>query len=61
MLNSEIKKQIKENGFAIWQVAEQIGVCDMTLSRWLRSEKDHSKQVIILNALNELTGGVNND
>lgn len=54
MTNCELKQKIKQNGFALWQVAEQIGVCDLTLSRWLRSERDTRNQPKIIKALEEL-------
>lgn len=58
MKNCELKKLIKENGFFFWQVAEEIGVCEMTLQRWLRSERDTSHQTIIIEALDRLKAGV---
>lgn len=61
MKNLELKKLIKENGFFFWQVAEEIGVCEMTLQRWLRSERDTSHQPIIIEALDRLKAGVSNE
>ena len=56
MKNSELKQTIKDSGFYLWQIAEEIGVCDMTLQRWLRSERDTSHQDRIIAALNRLKG-----
>lgn len=53
MTNKRLKEIIKMNGFTQWQIAECIGVTEMTLYRWLRSEKDTSHQGIILNAVNK--------
>lgn len=61
MKNCELKKLIKENGFFFWQVAEEVGVCEMTLQRWLRSERDTSHQTIIIEALDRLKAGVSNE
>ena len=36
MLNAEVKKEIKKNGFTLWQIAEQIGVSETSVIRWLR-------------------------
>lgn len=54
MLNSEIKQQIKESNIRMWEVAEHLGVSDMTLQRWLRSERNTSHQYEIVKAFNEL-------
>lgn len=54
MTNTELKRQIKGNGFALWQVAEEIGVCDLTLQRWLRSERDTKNQPKIIEALDRM-------
>lgn len=54
MTNKELKQKIKENGFAQWQIAEEIGVSDMTIQRWLRSERDTRNQHKIIAALEEL-------
>lgn len=54
MLNSELKKKIKANGFTLWQIAEQIGVSETSVIRWLRSERDRRNQSKIIKALEEL-------
>ena len=54
MLNAEVKKEIKKNGFTLWQIAEQIGVSETSVIRWLRSERDCRNQQKVMNALNEL-------
>lgn len=54
MTNAELKAKIKAAGFSLWQIAEQVGICDITLTRWLRSERDTSHQTQIIKALNEL-------
>lgn len=54
MTNAELKSKIQESGFALWQVAEEIGVCDLTLQRWLRSERNTSNQPKIMSALERL-------
>lgn len=58
MTNAELKAEIKANGFPLWRIAEQIGVCDLTIARWLRSERDTTHQPQILKALDELKAGV---
>jgi len=38
MANQEIKREIKESGVKMWQIADKLGVSDMTLSRKFRYE-----------------------
>lgn len=54
MTNAELKQEIRDNGFTLWQVAEQIGICEMSLVRWLRSERDTRNQPKIIKAFEEL-------
>ena len=54
MTNAEVKRELKRNEIAYWQVAEIIGVSDMTIQRWLRSERDTRNQHKIIAALEEL-------
>ncbi len=57
MTNSELKQKIKKSGFTLWQVAEQIGISEMSLIRWLRSERDTRNQDKVIKALDELITG----
>lgn len=54
MTNSELKQEIKKSGFTLWQIAEQIGICEMSLIRWLRSERDTRNQSKVIKAFEEL-------
>ena len=38
MANQDIKIEIKESGIKMWQIADKLGVSDMTLSRKFRYE-----------------------
>jgi len=38
MANQDIKREIKESGVKMWQIADKLGVSDMTLSRKFRYE-----------------------
>ncbi|MFS8651633.1 MAG: hypothetical protein FWJ66_06925 [Caldibacillus sp.] len=52
--NDDVRLFVRQKGLYLWQVADQLGVSDMTLFRWLRKPlKDDQKQAII-NAVNEL-------
>ena len=61
MKNAEIVKIIKDAGLCLWQVAEKIGVSDVTFRKWLRSEYNTSNQGRILKAIEELKAGDVND
>lgn len=53
--NADIKSLLKYNGLFYWQVAEQIGVAESTLLRWLRVELDTERKARIERAVTELT------
>ena len=54
MTNAELKQKIKESRIKMWEVAERVGVSDITLARGLRSEENIQKQPLVLKAFNEL-------
>ena len=60
MKNSELKQQLKREGIAYWQIAEVIGVSDMTIQRWLRSDRDNKNQPKIIAAFEQLKGAAAN-
>ena len=47
MTNEELKQKIKESNLYQWQVANAVGVSEMTLIRWLRSPitTEHAERV----------------
>lgn len=53
--NTDIKTLLKRNGLFYWQVAEQIGVAESTLLRWMRIELDAERKDQIASAVAELT------
>ena len=53
--NADIKSLLKRNGLFYWQVAEQIGVAESTLLRWMRIELDAERKDQIASAVAELT------
>lgn len=57
MPNVEIKKQIKSAGVFQYQIAELLGVSEMTFIRWLRKELTAEKREAILHAIKELKAG----
>lgn len=54
MENKELKEQMKKSGLYLYQVANELGVCEMTLIRWLRFELPDDKKQAIIEAINKL-------
>ncbi len=52
--NQNIKNAIKNSNLYQWQVAQKMGVSEMTLIRWLRTKIDTSKKQQIFSAIEEL-------
>lgn len=57
IMNENIKNQIKESNIFQWQVAEQVGVSEFTLSKWFRHEITGARLEKINKAIDELTKG----
>lgn len=56
MANEAIREKVKATGVRYWEVAERIGVSDVTLCRRLRRELPEARQQLILRAIDELAG-----
>lgn len=56
MANEAIREKVKATGVRYWEVAERIGVSDVTLCRQLRRELPKARQQLILRAIDELAG-----
>lgn len=52
--NETIKKLMKKSGVYQYEVAEQIGINEITLIRWLRRPLDEEKTERILKAIDTL-------
>ncbi len=55
MNNQEIRIKAKENGVRLWQIAEKLGVCDMTLTRKLRHELPEDEKIKILAIIDSIS------
>lgn len=53
--NADIRIAAWSAGIPLWAVAEELGICEMTLSRWLRTELAGSKREQVLTAIQKLT------
>lgn len=56
MANEAIREKAKATGVKYWEVAERIGVSDVTLCRQMRRELPEARQQLILRAIDELAG-----
>lgn len=57
MTSKELKELIHKNGYFYWQIAEKIGVSEITLIRWMRGTPSPEHSQRIQNAVIELNGG----
>lgn len=55
MYNQEIRRKAKEKGVYLWQIAEKLGVCDMTLTRKLRHELPENEKTEILDIIDSIS------
>ena len=54
MKNIDIRRKSKEVGVPLWQVAEHMRICDMTLSRRMRHELPPEEKAKIFSIIERL-------
>lgn len=54
MKNKELRDYAKEKAVKLWEIADKLGVCDMTLTRMLRYELPEKKKAQILAIIDEI-------
>ncbi len=47
MCNKELRDEMRIANVRQWEVAEAIGISEMTMVKWLRRELDDNKKVLI--------------
>lgn len=52
--NNDIRDKIKKSGFYGYEVAEEIGISENTLLRWLRLEMSEESKKLIYDAIERL-------
>lgn len=57
MNNQEIRRKAKETGVKLWQIADKLGITDVTFSKKLRHELAEDEKARILNIIAELAKG----
>ena len=55
--NEILKKLIRDRGLKQWKVAEQAGVSEQTLVRWLRTRMSSEREKKVVSAVVALCGG----
>lgn len=55
--NSDIRKDVKQVGLKLWQIADRLGITDGNFSRKLRKELTPQDKAKIRAIINELKGG----
>jgi len=55
--NFDVREKIRKKHLYQYQVAAKLGVSEMTLIRWMRTELSADKKQQILNAITELRAG----
>ena len=55
MKNKDLKDAFRVAGIRQWEVAEAMGVSEMTLVKWMRVELSEERRQRILTALEQLT------
>ncbi len=59
MKNQEIRQAIKESRIMQYEIAEQMGISEYTLCKWLRKELTAEQRERIYTAIAEIRAGAN--
>lgn len=54
MKNQDIRNEVKSASLKLWQIAEELGITDSTLSRMLRRELSDEKKTEIRSIIKKL-------
>lgn len=54
MNNTDIRKYAKSHGVRLWQIADELGISEITMSRKLRYELSEDEKQKILEIIDEL-------
>ena len=56
MCNQDIRKLLKEKDIKMWQLADQLGISEPTITRWFRRELPQDKKKHIIKVIKEMEG-----
>jgi len=54
MANQALRQKMKKADIRQWEVADELGVSEFTLTRWLRKELFGERKVTVLNTIRQL-------
>lgn len=54
MCNKDLRDEMRIADVRQWEVAEAIGISEMTMVKWLRSELDDSKKALIREGISKV-------
>ena len=54
LVNKAVRLRMQQNCVAIWEIADAIGVSEMTINRWLRKELDEPHRNLIEDAIERI-------
>lgn len=52
--NKELRQKMKEYSVTFWQIADKIGVCEMTVSRRFRKELTEQEKLKMSSTIDEI-------
>lgn len=55
--NLDLKRKVKEEGLFMWQIADEMGISEPTLVRWMRYPLSIEKRTSVINAIENLKEG----
>ena len=55
MCNKDLRDEMRIANVRQWEVAEAIGISEMTMVKWLRRELDDSKKALIREGISKVT------
>lgn len=52
--NSDLREKMRETGVTFWQIADRLGVCEMTVNRRFRKELPKQEKIKMLGIIDEI-------
>ena len=61
MSNQDIRQRAKDAGVALWRIADELSVCEMTLTRRMRREMPTTEKENIFAIIDRLSSSANRE
>lgn len=55
--NKNLKRHAAANGVRLWEIADHVGISEVTLSRWMRHELPEERYKAMMRAIDEIAAG----